>query len=109
MFKNNLSMLLFLLSASCIGQELKLDSLLADFYDRPEIIMVAAHRAAHQRHPENSLAAVQESIRLGIDIIEIDLRMSKDGKFVLMHDSTVDRTTNGTGSVSDLRAHKLHR
>lgn len=107
MFKNHFYILLFLLSVSCFGQELKIDSLLTDFYDRPEIIMVAAHRAAHQKHPENSLAAVQESIRLGVDIIEIDLRMSKDGKFVLMHDSTIDRTTNGTGSVSDLNFSEL--
>lgn len=94
--------LLFFISLSCFGQEQKLDSLLSDFYDHPEYILVAAHRAAHQDYPENSLAAINESIRLGVDIIEIDVRQSKDGKFVLMHDGTVDRTTNGTGKVSDL-------
>jgi len=93
---------LFLLSLSCLGQEQRLDSLISDFYDHPQHILVAAHRAAHQEYPENSLPAINQSIQFGVDIIEIDVRMSKDGKFVLMHDSTVDRTTNGTGKVSDL-------
>lgn len=99
--------LIFFLSFSCFGQAQKLDSLLSDFYDHPEHILVAAHRAAHQNFPENSLAAIDESIRLGVDIIEIDLRLSKDGEFVLIHDGTVDRTTNGTGNVSDLTFSEL--
>ncbi len=101
-FKSYPSILLLFLGVACFGQETKLDSLLSDFYNRPEHILVAAHRAAHQDYPENSLAAINESIRLGVDIIETDLRQSKDGKFVLMHDGTVDRTTDGSGKVEDL-------
>ncbi len=102
LLKNYACIFLFLCSLSCLGQTQKLDSLLLDFYDHPEHILVAAHRAAHHDYPENSLAAIKESIRLGVDIIEIDVRLSKDGEFVLMHDGTVDRTTNGSGNVSDL-------
>lgn len=60
-------------------------------------VMIAAHRAAHAMYPENSIAAIEEAIRLGIDIIEIDVKVSSDGIPFLMHDRTMDRTTNGKG------------
>ncbi len=63
------------------------------------VVMVAAHRGAHLEAPENSLAAFSKAIELGIDIFELDVRRTKDGKLVLMHDKTVDRTTNGKGRV----------
>jgi len=50
---------------------------------------------------KNSLAAIAESIRIGVDIVEIDIRKSKDGELVIMHDETIDRTTNGSGKVDD--------
>ena len=62
-----------------------------------KIVMVAAHRATHNNHPENSLQAIEESIRQGVDIIEIDVKVSSDGVPFLMHDRTLDRTTNGKG------------
>ena len=75
-------------------------------------LLVAAHRAAHQKHPENSLEAIQEAIDLGVDIIEIDVRVTTDGKVFLMHDQTIDRTTSGPGDIetmssTDLAAYKL--
>ena len=63
---------------------------------------IAAHRGAHNKYPENSIASLQEAIRLGVSILEIDLRSTKDGVLILMHDKTVDRTTTGKGKVSDL-------
>jgi glycerophosphoryl diester phosphodiesterase len=68
----------------------------------PNKIMVIAHRGEHLHHPENTLAAFQAAIDAGADYFELDVRTTSDGKFVLMHDSTVDRTTNGTGQVSTL-------
>ncbi len=62
-------------------------------------VMVAAHRAAHIDLPENSLPAIQRAIDLGVDIIELDVQVSKDGIPVLMHDRTIDRTTTGSGKV----------
>ncbi len=63
---------------------------------------LAAHRGAHNKYPENSIASLQEANRLGVSIVEIDVRSTKDGVLILMHDKTVDRTTTGTGRVGDL-------
>lgn len=69
---------------------------------QPGQILVVSHRGDWSYAPENSLAAVQRCIDLGVDIVEIDVRLTKDGHLVAMHDLTVDRTTNGKGKVSDL-------
>ena len=63
---------------------------------------ICAHRGASKSHPENTLAAFREAIRLGVHQIEFDVNMTKDGHLVLMHDLTVDRTTDGSGRVADL-------
>ncbi len=63
---------------------------------------ICAHRGAMDTHPENTLAAFQEAINLGAHMIEFDVRMTKDGQLVILHDETVDRTTNGTGKISEL-------
>lgn len=79
-----------------------LDSILFDFHHRPDRVLVAAHRAPHSDFPENSLPAMIEAIRLGVDIIESDVRETKDGVLVMIHDKTVDRTTNGKGLVHEM-------
>lgn len=67
-------------------------------------VIVAAHRAGGMQsgktlYPENSIAAVEASIAMGAEIVELDIRRSKDGQFVVMHDSWLDRTTNCKGEV----------
>ncbi len=62
---------------------------------------VAAHRG-HTSYPENTLLAFEKAMEQGVKLIETDLRLSADGEIVLMHDATVDRTTNGTGNVASL-------
>ncbi|TDE15727.1 glycerophosphodiester phosphodiesterase family protein [Dyadobacter psychrotolerans] len=62
-------------------------------------VLVASHRAVHHQYPENSIPAIKEAIRLGVDVIEIDVQVSKDGIPMLMHDGKVDRTTNGKGNL----------
>ena len=99
--------LLIFLSLSSLAQETKLDSILDDYHNNPEQILVAAHRATNPNYPENSLAAIAESIRIGVDIVEIDIRKSKDGQLVIMHDKTIDRTTNGAGKVDDFTLAEL--
>lgn len=64
--------------------------------------MVCAHRGFRLYAPENTLAAVADAIELGVDFVEIDVRHTADDYLVVMHDSTVDRTTNGTGDVSSM-------
>lgn len=67
-----------------------------------ERVMVVAHRACWRLAPENSLHAIDECVRLGVDMIEIDVRRSKDGHLMLMHDGTVDRMTDGSGPIEEM-------
>lgn len=60
-------------------------------------VMIAAHRGGHLKAPENSLAAFDEAVAAGADFVEMDVRVSSDGVPFIMHDASVDRTTNGTG------------
>jgi glycerophosphoryl diester phosphodiesterase len=64
--------------------------------------IVCAHRGDHTMAPENSLDAYERAAKEGADYGEADLRMTKDGVIVLMHDATVDRTTDGHGAVANM-------
>jgi len=64
-------------------------------------VIVVAHRADWRHAPENSLQAIQNCINMGVDMVEIDVRETKDGELVLMHDITIDRTTTGQGLVKE--------
>ena len=64
--------------------------------------IIMAHRGDHVVAPENSLAALDSAIAHGVDYVEIDLRTSADGKFYIMHDDRIDRTTTGKGRVKEL-------
>ncbi|WP_165305091.1 glycerophosphodiester phosphodiesterase family protein [Pedobacter sp. SYP-B3415] len=65
-------------------------------------ILIATHRGGlWHRFPENSLEAIRAALKLGADFIEVDVRKTKDGALILMHDQTLDRCTNGKGRVSD--------
>ncbi len=72
------------------------------FLRRGHHFIVCAHRGDHTVAPENSLDAYERAAKDGADYGEADLRMTKDGVIVLMHDDTVDRTTDGHGRVADL-------
>ncbi len=63
---------------------------------------ICAHRGARDTHPENTISAFTEAVRLGVQMIELDVRLTKDEQLVILHDPTVNRTTNGHGNVSDL-------
>jgi glycerophosphoryl diester phosphodiesterase len=65
------------------------------------VVFIAHRGAAVQGYPENTLAAFRQAIEIGAEAIEIDLRGTKDGEIVIMHDETVNRTTNGRGAVAD--------
>jgi glycerophosphoryl diester phosphodiesterase len=68
---------------------------------------LVGHRGARFEAPENTVAGFLYSRGLGISIFELDVRLSKDSKLVVMHDADVDRTTNGTGRVADFTAAEL--
>ncbi len=59
-----------------------------------------AHRGDSIAYPENTLEAYRKAIELGVEMIECDVNITRDGKLVMIHDATLDRTTNGTGRVS---------
>jgi glycerophosphoryl diester phosphodiesterase len=64
-------------------------------------VQFACHRGANRYAPENTLPAIQSAVVLGADYIEIDIRTTQDGAFVLVHDGSLNRTTNGMGKVRE--------
>lgn len=72
-------------------------------------MLVIAHRGASGHAPENTLAAFKRAVALGATFIETDLQLTRDSRFVAMHDATVNRTTNGQGKVHDLTMAELRR
>ncbi len=75
---------------------------------------IAAHRGGYENEyrdkaPENSIANIQNAINHGFEIYESDVRRTKDGVFIIMHDGTIDRTTNGNGEVKKLTSDDLSR
>ena len=69
--------------------------------------LVIAHRGGARLWPENTLYAFEKAKDLGVDVIEIDVRVTRDGHLVVMHDETVERTTNGAGRVHEMTLLKL--
>lgn len=68
---------------------------------------IIGHRGARREAPENTLAGFRHLRALGIDHVELDVRLSRDNQLVVLHDTTVNRTTNGKGAVRDLTAAEL--
>ena len=69
--------------------------------------LIEAHRGDSSNAPENTIAAFERAIRLGVASIELDIHPCKDGTLMVIHDDTVDRTTDGSGSVSDFTVEQL--
>lgn len=65
-------------------------------------VFVVAHRTCWQETAENSIAGIERCVEIGVEMIEIDIRETADGNLVLLHDETMDRTTNATGRLIDL-------
>ena len=64
-------------------------------------VIVVAHRADWRSFPENSLEAIQSSIDMGVDMLELDVQRTKDGVLILTHDQKLDRTTTGQGNIAE--------
>ncbi len=89
-----------------------------ELHDPGGEVLIAAHRGCHNpapghglatTAPENSRLALERCVSLGVDIVEMDVRQSRDGNLVIIHDATVDRTTDGHGRVSDLTIAQLRQ
>ena len=77
--------------------------------NEPKMVYVAAHRGDWRDAPENSIQSLRWAAKLGVDIVEFDLKRTKDGELIVMHDFDVDRTTTGQGLVSDLTLEDLKK
>src|SRR3989338_4292016 len=67
------------------------------------------HRGAAALEPENTLRSFRKAIEIGVDYVEFDIHRCKSGELVVIHDETVDRTTNGKGFVADLTLQQLKK
>jgi glycerophosphoryl diester phosphodiesterase len=75
----------------------------------PCALEVHAHRGGAGLAPENTLAAFRKALELGVDVLEMDMHVSRDGEIVIIHDDTLDRTTDGRGSIGDFSLAELKR
>ncbi len=95
---NKLILILLLANFSVFAQKSNLKYIQKEFNNvNSKTILVAAHRGAFIGNCENSISSTKQAIKIGVDIIELDVKVTKDGIPVLMHDGTINRTTNGTG------------
>ena len=83
--------------------ESRTDKLLRELNNpKSEYVFVIAHRADWRNFPENSLEAIESAIKMGVDIVELDVHRTADGELVICHDKTINRTTNGKGLIKDM-------
>ncbi len=73
------------------------------------MVMVVGHRGAAGLASENTMGSFRLALELGVDAVECDVRLTRDGHVVLCHDPTVDRTTGGTGAVAELDLQTIRR
>ncbi len=92
---------ILLKGSNSLGQKTRVQELNYILEQKTELVLVAAHRGAHRDVPENSLASIDNAVAAGAAIVELDVRQTKDGVFILMHDKSLDRTTTGKGLVED--------
>ncbi len=101
----------FLLGKGCAADTVlsaHLDAIVKSFKNAKDgKVLVAAHRGDFKHHPENSISSIVSAANFGADIVEVDVWPTKDGHLVLMHDKTIDRTTNGKGKVAELTLAEL--
>ena len=95
-----------LLAVSCAPKPQyanRAEKILAEINDpNSEYVVVISHRGDWRNYPENSIPAIESIIRMGVDMMELDVKMTKDSVLVLMHDQTINRMTNGKGYIKDM-------
>lgn len=72
-------------------------------------MIIIGHRGAPVLEPENTLLGIERAIEIGVDAVEIDVHLTGDDELVVIHDSTVDRTTNGTGPVNNYALEEIQK
>ncbi len=89
--------IIVLLAAVAVGRAEPADTVAA----AKRVTQTVAHRGASAERPENTLAAMRRAIEVGATAVEVDVRTTKDGRLVVLHDATLDRTTDGEGALGD--------
>ena len=109
--KSIVALFLMTTPSATVGQTCRVDTLLQYIHDKGKSkhVMIFAHRGNWRNSAENSVQAFQDCIDEGLDGIEVDLQMTKDGVLVIMHDETLDRTTTGSGKVADHTMDELRK
>ena len=91
-----------------VGQARRADKIVAALHDAStRYVVVVAHRGDWRNYPENSIPAIESVIRMGVDVMELDVKMTRDSVLVLSHDWTLNRTTTGSGNISDYTYEQL--
>jgi glycerophosphoryl diester phosphodiesterase len=72
-------------------------------------VLLIAHRGDSGAAPENTLTAIRRAFKAGADAVEVDIRFTRDRQIVLMHDDTLDRTTNGSGTVAEFTLDEIRK
>ena len=72
-------------------------------------VLAVAHRGGAALAPENTLAAFDNALKIGVDMVECDVHLSKDGELIVMHDSDVSRTTDGAGQITQMTLAEIRR
>ena len=102
-----LLVLILLLIVVCIVLTIWTEPMADHPFFKKNGIEVIAHRGGWRLWPENTLYAFRHAVDLGVDMLEMDIRSTKDGHLVVFHDEKMDRTTNGTGRVNDFTLAEL--
>lgn len=108
MKKTFLLVILTIISLGTLAED-RAERLRDNLFNNPKYVTIVAHRGDWRNHPENSIPAFKSCIDMGIDMIEIDVQRTKDGKLILMHDRTVDRCTNGKGKIEDMTYDEIQK
>lgn len=78
-----------------------------DYFSRAGRTLNIAHRGGASEAPEHTLLAYQRALESGADVLELDVHLSRDGELIVLHDTTVDRTTDGEGAIADLTLEEI--
>lgn len=108
--KKVICVMCFLTSVFMLSAQEGVKTLVHELKDmKSEKVLVVAHRGDWRNAPENSLQAFKNCIEMGVDMIEIDLKKTKDNQLIIMHDGTIDRTTDGKGKPSDYTLEEIRK
>ena len=101
---------LFFAFGASASAESRAERLIKELRDpSSEYIFVAAHRGDWRNYPENSLQGIESAIKMGVDIVEVDVHRTADGHLVVCHDKSINRTTNGKGKIAELTLDSIRR